>query len=255
MTPTDTRRMTPTKKPPRFSPVLVSTIAAALLSVLLVAVTPASGSPSISVQIPAPVANATATGNVSWYATVSGKAKNVDFSIDGSFKWRELRAPYQYHGDNTGGLLETSKLANGSHVLEVVATAPNGSTATASTVVNVSNDVAPTVSIPTPANGANVSGVVTWDAATTGTVTRVIFLVDGAQKWVENSAPYRYNSDGRFDVSALAAGSHTLGVRAEGPSGVSSSSIAVNVGGSQGTSATAPTPASLPLVSGQSTNI
>ena len=246
--------MTPTQTPPRFSPLLISTLVAALLSVLLVAVTPASGSPSISsisVTIASPAANATVTGDASWLATVSGNAKTVDFYIDGTFKWTELRAPYQYHGDNTSGLLETSKLANGAHELEVVAQAPNGTTATARTVVNVTNGVPPSVSIAAPASGATLSGVTIWDAAASGTITRVVFLVDGAQKWVENSTPYRYNSDGRFDTTTLADGQHTLGVRAEGLRGSSASSITVNVANKQTiVSSSPPVNADPPVVSG-----
>ena len=249
--------MTPSISPPRSTFALASTFAAALLCILLVAVTPASGGSSIGISIATPVQSATITGSVPWLANVSGKVKTVDFYVDGVMKWTELNAPYEYHFENTDGKLDTKRLADGNHELKVVARAPNGSTATSSITVRVQNSTAPTATTIAPANGATLAGTVTWDTSTTGTITRVVFLVDGVEKWVESLSPYRFNSTGLFPTTSFADGSHTLSVRAEGPTGSSTSSISVKFANKVISSPTVvntpPSNTALPVVSGLST--
>ena len=221
---------------------LLATAAFVLIGLLAVAM-PASSSPRVAVTITTPREGATLSGSVPFLADVSGNARAVEFYIDDELKWTEQREPWAYNPDNSDGSLDTRKLGDGPHKLKVVAKHPSGATATAEINVTVTNDTvtngtAPTVSTASPSDGATVSGTVTWEASVEGTVTEVVFLVDGAQKWVENSAPYRYNGDGAFDTTALANGSHVMSVRAEGPDGSASSSIDVSVanGSSSGSS-------------------
>ena len=75
---------------------------------------------------------------MAWTASPSGKAvTRVDFSIDGSVKWSETGAPWVFNGD--GRTLDTTTLANGSHVLSVTALATDGSTKSSNATVSVSN--------------------------------------------------------------------------------------------------------------------
>ena len=65
-------------------------------------------------------------------------------------------------------------------------------------------------------NGQTLSGPVVWTATPSGGVTKVDFLIDGAVKWTEHSAPYQFDGDpgGKLDTTALTDAKHTLKVRA-----------------------------------------
>jgi hypothetical protein len=77
-------------------------------------------------------------------------ASEVDFKIDGTARWTELAAPYQFNGD-PDGVLDTITLGDGSHLLEAVATSTDGRTAIASSSVTVTNSGAASSSPPPPA--------------------------------------------------------------------------------------------------------
>jgi hypothetical protein len=82
---------------------------------------------------------ATLNGSFAWTATPSGATVGeVDFKIDGATSWSELTVPYQFGGD-PNGVLDTSTLAAGSHLLEVVATSTDDRTATAQSSVTVAS--------------------------------------------------------------------------------------------------------------------
>ena len=85
----------------------------------------------------------TLSGSVVWIASPSLAASSISkvaFFIDGALEWTE-HTPSVYNGDS--GQLNTRTLANGPHVLMVKATASNGSTASASAAVTVSNTAPP----------------------------------------------------------------------------------------------------------------
>jgi Big-like domain-containing protein/polysaccharide lyase-like protein len=93
-----------------------------------------------------------------------------------------------------------------------------------------------------PAAGATVSGNIVWEATVSnGTPARVEFLIDGALKWTERGAPYRYNGDTSYlDTRTLSNGSHTLTARAVATTGQTfKSAVTVTVSNS---SAPAPPP-------------
>jgi hypothetical protein len=73
-----------------------------------------------------------------------------------------------------------------------------------------------TVQTKTPTPGSTFGGIIVWEASVSGgTPTRVEFLIDGALKWTEGAAPYRYNGDtGTLDTRTLSDGTHTFTVRA-----------------------------------------
>lgn len=83
----------------------------------------------------------TLTREVRWTATVSGiptsDVASVVFTVDGATRSTEKFSPYIYGGDQ--GVLDTASLANGGHAFGVVATARDGTKATASVTATVSN--------------------------------------------------------------------------------------------------------------------
>jgi hypothetical protein len=88
-----------------------------------------------------------------------------------------------------------------------------------------------------PAAGATVSGTVAWEVAVgAGSPSKLEFLVDGAAKFSDSSAPY----GGSLDTAKLANGNHTLSATAYGSKGVrATTTVTVNVSNS---SAPAPEP-------------
>ena len=82
------------------------------------------------------------------------------------------------------------------------------------------------------ADGQRLSGSVVWEAAPAGAgVAQVQFLIDGASKWTERVAPYRYLGDtSLLDTRTLANGSHKLKVVATAVDGrVAASTVTVDV--------------------------
>jgi hypothetical protein len=212
--------------------------AAAFIAALAMSAAPSEAqAASLTVQTKTPAVNAIVSGSVLWEATVSGGTPaRVEFLIDGVLKWTENVSPYRYNGDT--GALDTRTLTNGTHTLTARAVATTGETFTNAIAVTVSNgtttsslaivDVSPTA-------GATLSGSLVWEAKmTAGTASKVDFLIDGAQRWTEGAAPYRFNGDlGTLDTRTLANGTHTLTVRATDSGGkTATSDITVNVSNS-----------------------
>jgi hypothetical protein len=89
-----------------------------------------------------------------------------------------------------------------------------------------------TVATASPKSGQTLTAPVSWEGVPAGAATRdVTFAIDGAIRWTERAAPYRYNGDtGALDPGSLAAGSHTLTVTATATDGrAARSTITVNV--------------------------
>ena len=180
----------------------------------------------------------TLSGAVVWTATPSdtGSTAKVEFRIDGTLKWTEKFSPYYFNGD--GSKLDTTTLSNGSHTLKVTAYRSDGKTASTSATVSVSNTVKPPppasfMTTSSIANGATLSGSVTWTASPSGaTVSKVDFLVDGTVKWTEKLSPYYFNGDGsKLDTTTLSNGGHTLAVNAystDGQKATASSTVTIS---------------------------
>ena len=158
----------------------------------------------------------TLSGSLTWTATPKGASvQKVEFLIDGATRWTENWAPYQFNGDT--GALDTTTLSDGTHTLAVVAYAVGGQTVVAKASVKVSNSVPPPPAFTTTssvAGGSTLSGSLTWTATPKGaSVQKVEFLIDGALRWTEYSAPYQFNGDtGALDTTTLSDGTHTLAV-------------------------------------------
>ncbi len=175
----------------------------------------------------------TLSGSVTWTAAPSGATvSQVDFLIDGSVKWTEKLSPYYFNGD--GKQLDTNTLANGAHTLAVNAYATDGSKASASRSVTVSNTTVTPLTVSTNvANGSTLSGSVAWTASPSGgTISKVEFLLDGSVKSTDSTAPYQYNGDGgKLDTTTLANGAHTLAAKAtaaDSRTATASSSVTVS---------------------------
>jgi hypothetical protein len=90
------------------------------------------------------------------------------------------------------------------------------------------------VSNVTPANGATISGSITWQVTVSGAVpARVEFAVDGTVKWTETLSPYYYaGTTNGLNTTTMTDGSHTLTATAypsgKGPTAKSSTTVTVH---------------------------
>lgn len=195
----------------------------------------------------------TLSGDVKWTASPSGKtAVRIEFSIDGQKRSTENIPPYVYGGDHA--TLDTRSLSNGTHTLVAKAFASDGTTATATATVKVSNGEAPSspaapstppppapTSPPPPVepvtssikNGQTLSGLLPWTVTVTGiTVDRIDYFIDGKVLWTERLLPYNYGGDGeQLDTRLLTRGAHVLVVKVVATDGkVTFVNIQVTVG-------------------------
>ena len=136
--------------------------------------------PAVSVTAPLNGANVSGTVALSANATDAVGMANLQFVLDGANLGMLLAGA----GPAYGISWNTTGVANGSHVLEAVATDISGNSATSASVsVTVSNTVVPpTVSITAPSSGASLTGTVTVSANATDKVgvTQVQFQLNGA---------------------------------------------------------------------------
>jgi len=83
----------------------------------------------------------------------------------------------------------------------------------------------PAVTAQSLADGATVLGVVEWQAAASGRIVRVEFLVDGAIRGTATAAPWSFT----WDTTQEAPGGHTVAVRAVADDGRTAQSTAAVV--------------------------
>ncbi|HEY3157651.1 MAG TPA: Ig-like domain-containing protein [Vicinamibacterales bacterium] len=153
-----------------------------------------------------PTAGATLTGTVPLTASVSDDVgvTSVTFLVDGVAAGAETPA---------GRFWNTTTAANGAHVVSVVARDAAGHQTTSSVDVTVRNDLAPTVALTTPVEGATLRGLVSVlaTAADDIGVTGVQFKVDGTPVGSEDTeAPY----EALWNTAAASNDSHTLSATA-----------------------------------------
>ena len=76
------------------------------------------------------------------------------------------------------------------------------------------------------ANGATLSGSVSWQATPSGTASKVDFYIDGALKWTDHYSPFVFNGDGnKLNTKTLSDGSHALKVVAKATDGIDSRGV------------------------------
>jgi hypothetical protein len=196
----------------------------------------------------------TLSGQVTWTASSGRPPNRIEFLIDGSSKWTDPAAPYQFGGD-PAGRFDTTSLPDGLHKLTVKAYRDSGNNHATSMSVTVT--IANGKNLPPPpssftvtssiANGATLTGSLTWTATPSETtVSTVDFLIDGTLKWTENISPYYFNGDGnKLDTTTLSNGAHTLALQAHAADGrTATTSISVTVA-----NGTTPAPSSIVVTS------
>jgi subtilisin family serine protease len=179
-----------------------------------------------TVLLASPSAGATVSGSITIAATAVDDVgvSSVQFLLDGSALGEvDAEAPYQLDWS-------TLSVANGAHILTVVARDGAGRETTAeATTILVLNDVsAPTVALASPASGATVHGVVnlTATAADDVSVSSVQFLLDGAPLGeADLEPPYEVS----WPTLAVANGPHALAAVARDGAGRETTAEAVTV--------------------------
>ena len=185
--------------------------------------TPASGNVPPSVTITNPLDNASfsspATVNIQAAANdADGSVTNVEF-FDGAVS---------LGSDPTSPYSVSASLAPGPHTLTAVASDNLGATTTSAPVhVTVAANLAPTVSITNPPDGASFTApanvTITANANDSdGSVTNVAFFDGGTFLGGTNNTPYTV-------TASLAAGRHALTAVATDNAGLSTTSAVVNV--------------------------
>jgi hypothetical protein len=169
----------------------------------------------------------TKSGTVTLTATATDTVgvSNVQFQLNGNnFGSPITSAPYTLDWDTTLSI-------NGDYVITAIATNTSSAVVVSSSVtVTVSNTdiIAPTVSISSPANNANVNGTITISATASDNlgVIGVQFKVDGNNIGTEDlSSPFSKT----LDTTTLSNGSHTLTAIARDGSNNSTTSSPITI--------------------------
>jgi len=176
--------------------------------------------------VTSPADGSTVTGSIALTATASDNVAvaGVQFTLDGINLGAEHAAPpYQMTWNS-------STVANGVHVIAVVARDAAGNSRIAASVgVTVNNDTtAPTVAMTTPINGGVVAGAVVLDATASDTVgvAGVQFTLDGANiGWERTSAPYTIT----WNSGSVANGTHVIAAIARDAAGNTQTAAGVTI--------------------------
>jgi hypothetical protein len=167
--------------------------------------------------------------------TDNGQPIDLTSVLDGTYILHATVDPNHVltESDPTDNVVDTELQIAGNSVTVLSQTSPHGTP--------------PTVSMTSPADGANVSGTVTLQASAAASggagITSVQFLLDGQPLGAPvTSAPYSYN----WTVGSTSLGAHTLSARASDSAGnvATAASVTVNVvtgGGGGGPDTTPPT--------------
>ncbi len=159
--------------------------------------------PTVAISSPADTINVNGTVFVNVNASDNVGVSKVEYYVNNQLVATNVAVPYVYSWD-------TTPLAPGAYTLMAKAYDAAGNVGQSSTVsVTVVKDTtAPSVSLTSPAVGAEVSGTVTITAASSDNVgvSKVEFYNDGVLLYAGNEAPYSYS----WDTTNVANGSHTL---------------------------------------------
>ena len=180
--------------------------------------------PTVSLTSPTANQNFAAGAAVPLAATASdsnGTIASVAFRVDGNVVNTDTSSPYSFSA--TG-------LATGTHTATATATDNGGASTTSSTVtftVGGGGNPAPTVALTSPTANQNfASGAAVPLAATAsdsnGTITNVVFRVDGNVVNTDTTSPYSFSATG------LANGTHSATATATDNGGASTTSTAVS---------------------------
>ncbi len=184
--------------------------------------------PTVTLTTPTAGATVSGTSTFSANATDNVGVTKVEFLVDGAVVATDTASPYTVSVD-------TKLFTNGAHTVIARASDAGGNTTpTAGVNITVSNitvpvdTTPPTVSITNPASSATISGTAAFSANATDNVgvTKVEFLVDGALKSTDTTAPYDYS----LNTSTLTNAAHNLTVKAYDAAGnMQTNSVSVTV--------------------------
>jgi hypothetical protein len=166
--------------------------------------TRSGGPPPDTVTITNPTNGSTVSGTVTITVSYTGNIDEVQFFIDGTWKYTDTVAPFEWNWDTT---LESE----GDHTIRVDGYV-SGTFADDDTVtVTVDNIVEPYITITNPSEGETVSGTVTCTADSN--CDSVKWYIDDVFQEEDTSAPFDYI----WDTTAYSNGTHY--VKAEGYNG------------------------------------
>ena len=174
---------------------------------------PDTTAPTLTLSTPAN--GATVTGLVALAASASDNVGvvGVQFVLDGvALGVETTTAPYQRSWN-------TAAMSNGGHVLTAVARDAAGNREMASVTVTIANDTtAPAVTVTSPADGATVTGTITFAASASDdvAVAGVQFTLDGVNLGAERTvAPYEVS----WNSSTASNAAHVLAAVARDAAG------------------------------------
>ncbi|WNG57901.1 S8 family serine peptidase [Archangium gephyra] len=176
----------------------------------VVAVPLESTPPSVSLTAPGGGAKLGGTVTLSADVTEASGVSKVEFLLDGALLGTLTSPPYDYRW-------YTGLVTNGGHSLSVRATDIHGNVATSPGVGVTVDNLAPSVTLTSPASGAAVLGVVSLQANALDNegIARVDFLVDGALLASDTTVPYAVD----WNSGQWLNGNHTLVARAQDVAG------------------------------------
>jgi peptidoglycan/xylan/chitin deacetylase (PgdA/CDA1 family) len=179
--------------------------------------------PTVSITSPTSSATVKATQTITSNVTDAKGIASVQYKLDGNSLGTVTTSPYSFSWD-------TTKVANGNHVLTAVATnTSNLTTTSASVTVNVQNPTAPTISITSPAANATVGGAtqaVTAKVTDAQGIASVQYKLDGQPLGSPvTTSPYSFS----WDTTSTANGPHTLTATATNIANLSTTSAPVSV--------------------------
>jgi len=180
---------------------------------------PVTDTEAPSVTLTSPGNNQTVTGNVSITATASDNVAvgRVEFRINGSLLATDAFAPF-------ATTWNTSSAASGDYVVEAKAFDTSGNDSMTDTaeviieeVVVVADNLSPSVTIQSPANGSTLSKrtTVTASASDENGVFAMKVYVDGELKATRASGSLRW----RWNTRKVSKGEHTIRIEAKDPAG------------------------------------
>lgn len=186
--------------------------------------TPVDSTPP-AVSITSPSDNARVHGAATIWATASdnNSVDSVEFYVDGAAMGASVGTPYSVTWDS-------SKVADGAHVLSAVAKDLAGNRSESKVTVNVSNfidTICPQIAITSPQTGDRLGRAVKVTVSTSDNVrvVRVEAYLDGALVASSTAAPFSL----QFSAKSLSAGLHDLQVKSYDAAGNCGSSATISV--------------------------
>ena len=162
------------------------------------------GEPPDTVTITAPTPGEKIQGVYTVTTSTTGSINSVKFYIDDVFKYEDTTAPYEWSWD-------TLLYADGDYTVKAEGYVDGVFADDDSVVCEVDNIPDPSVTVTSPSEGENVSGLYLCTADSN--CDSVKWYIDGVFKAEDTAAPFEYS----WDTTAYSNGDHT--VKAEGYNG------------------------------------